>query len=504
MNFKSTNRIIRALLSRFLCLSHIGLSIFVLYSVKKDLIYLIPLLGAIFLIIETIVILTCFKGKEPTAWFSPAFFIYVTTIVSCYWFLELENIKQRLTGQIRHDYRITSDDLRGDIVSSIKIIWSQVEIQMFFALIMLVRWMIPKSNLSPHGLSDLLFKYFAISCDMLDFLSILQDNVLVRYEHLVYWTFSIWTWSTFQFFIYVPLFEDQEKNQFNAYITNSLLSVFFLDLPYLGLRMAAIFGFGAHNYNSYFFATKNVVMILLQIIRIKATFSERKIREDKDAKGLKNRIGFDKEAAKLFEPDEIAKRNFFVEKMKITDWQDFSQQLSQKQEQDLEVQSVDTFKSNPNSIIKPRVPRTIETVKQNKRVAFQNSQNNSKESLDQIESETIQIEEEEEENGFEVGNLNKVLPTKVIYSTKNMQQQQKLNDPQVPATTSFKANLIKNKNRSENTEVPVNNYSQFELSGQRSNSSDTLSTRTQPTIRVKNLTNVPNSLIYDEQKHSDV
>jgi hypothetical protein len=160
---------------------------------------------------------------------------------------------------------------------------------------------------------------------MLDFLTILQDITLIKNSQLIYWTLGVWSWSTFQFFIFVPKFEDEEKREFTAYITNSLLSVLFLDLPYFGVRMAAIFGFGSHNYNSYFFATKNIVMIMLQIIRIKATFSERIVRQDRAAKRLKDQIGFDKEASKLFDPHEVAKRNFLAERIKK------QQQLEQQQ-----------------------------------------------------------------------------------------------------------------------------------------------------------------------------
>lgn len=97
---KIRSRIIRALFSRFLCLIHIGFSIFVLFEVKnKELIYLIPLFGAVFLVIETFLVLVFTQGKEPTNWFSPMFFIYVGTIVSCYWLLELENIKKSLAGK---------------------------------------------------------------------------------------------------------------------------------------------------------------------------------------------------------------------------------------------------------------------------------------------------------------------------------------------------------------------------------------------------------------------
>lgn len=371
MKFKSTHRIIRAFLARFLCLSHIGLSIFVLYSVKKDFLYLLPLIGAILLIAETAVILTLFKGREPTRWFSSAFFIYVSTIVACYWFLELENIRRVLAGLMVRDYKLSVDQLMGDIVSNIKIIWSTVELQMFFALIMLIRWLIPKSELTPHGLAELLFKYFAISCDMLDFLSILQDSTLIKQPQLIYWTLGAWSWSTIQFFIFVPKFEDVEMNEFNAYITSSLLSVILLDLPYFGIRIAAIFAFGSHNYNSYFFATKNIVMILLQIFRIKATFSERKIREDKAARGLKDKIGFDKEANKLFDPYEMAKRNFMADRIRNNS-QNSLDELESRQEGS--VGSLDKLEGRQMDRPPVRMPRTIETVKYNKQMGLE--QNN--------------------------------------------------------------------------------------------------------------------------------
>ncbi len=100
MNFKQTHRIIRAVFSRFLCLLHIGLSIFVLYSVKKNELYLLPLFGAVFLIIETFLIIVLSKGKEMISFFSPAFFIYVATIVSCYWFLGMFYLKSKYVYQI--------------------------------------------------------------------------------------------------------------------------------------------------------------------------------------------------------------------------------------------------------------------------------------------------------------------------------------------------------------------------------------------------------------------
>ena len=69
-----------------------------------------------------------------------------------------------------------------------------------------------------------------------------------------------------------------EQHEFAAYISESLLSVLFLDAPYSSIRILAIFGFGSHNYDSYLFAVKNVGMVLLQFIRIRATLAERRLR----------------------------------------------------------------------------------------------------------------------------------------------------------------------------------------------------------------------------------
>ena len=204
MSFKTTHRLLRAIVARFLCLVHICLSILVLYSIKNyELVYLVPLVGALLLVVETVCVAVVWKGKEPTSWCSTAFFIYVSTIVSCYWFLELENIsrsKQVLGGDTGGGgggdfdyYKMRFDALNHEtLIKSIKLIWSRVQLQIFFALIMLVRWIMPKARMSPQARSDLLFKYFAIICDMMDFLTILKDPTLVKSKLLVYATLSTW------------------------------------------------------------------------------------------------------------------------------------------------------------------------------------------------------------------------------------------------------------------------------------------------------------------------
>ncbi len=72
--------------------------------------------------------------------------------------------------------------------------------------------------------------------------------------------------------------------------------------------MTAIFGFGSHNYNSYYFVVKNSLMILLSLVRVRAAFRERDIRSDKYARTLKDKHGIDKHPRTIYDHDELAKK----------------------------------------------------------------------------------------------------------------------------------------------------------------------------------------------------
>jgi hypothetical protein len=117
----ATSRIARALVSRSLLLAHLAFTIYVLYdafaptSANPDskttrtrdpsLWWLIPLLGAIAILVEGFLVAVLTEGREPTACFSPLFFIYVATTVACYWLLELDNVrKARLGKRLSYDF----------------------------------------------------------------------------------------------------------------------------------------------------------------------------------------------------------------------------------------------------------------------------------------------------------------------------------------------------------------------------------------------------------------
>jgi hypothetical protein len=109
----------------------------------------------------------------------------------------------------------------------------------------------------------LLFKIHANTADMLDLLSILYDSELNKNFTLIIITLLVWSWSTFQFFIFLPEtdFPVGQKSIFQAYFVDSFCGSLFLDLPYFGLRIAAIFALGLQN------NTVIIIIIMKNIIK---------------------------------------------------------------------------------------------------------------------------------------------------------------------------------------------------------------------------------------------
>ncbi|CAF3432392.1 unnamed protein product [Rotaria socialis] len=294
------HRFIRLIIAHLLCAIHMGLSIYVLYMIKiKTQLYFIPMFGTILFGIEAIISLACYRCKEYFRGFSILIFVYAATIIASIWVLELHRI-----NQLKHDtwkivpiffpvapYQHGNAAQRPwvnpkEILKNFKYIWSQVEIQVFLFLLLVLRALLPKQDsISYFGKTDLLFKYFATGMDSLDFIDLLSYPQLYINTRLVYATLVVWSVSCLQFVIYVPEVTNHRLKELHSLLTNSLLITFLMDIPFLVIRLYAIFGCGSHDYTSYFFVFKNILLILLQIARIQAIIVERNLhRKDELAK----------------------------------------------------------------------------------------------------------------------------------------------------------------------------------------------------------------------------
>jgi hypothetical protein len=137
-------------------------------------------------------------------------------------------------------------------------------------------------------------------------------------------------------------------------------------------------------------------MILLQMNRIKATFSERKIRQDKAAKRLKDMRGFDKEPNRIFESNELAKRYLLAQRMKNAQNHSTPQQMMRQEKTELTQQTSSGDSLDELDVI--RVPRMIETVKQNKLRNENKSRERSLDNLERLEQEVNQNNKQDKQD----------------------------------------------------------------------------------------------------------
>ena len=283
------HRLIRLIIAHILCAIHMGLSIYVLYTIKvKTQFYFIPLFGTIFFAVEAILSLICYQCREFFRGFSVLVFVYSTTIIASIWVLELHRINELKQDAWKtipisfYSFPIRFGQSPGTMVDpkyllqNFKYIWSQIEIQVYLFLLLILRALLPKQHsVSYFGKTDILFKYFATGMDLLDFIDLLAYPQLYFNTRLVYATLTVWSISCLQFVIYVPEVKNNKIKELHSFLTNSLLTTFLMDIPFITVRLYAILGCGKHDYTSYFFIFKNIVVILLQMARIQAIIAER-------------------------------------------------------------------------------------------------------------------------------------------------------------------------------------------------------------------------------------
>src|SRR5690348_11108904 len=66
-------------------------------------------------------------------------------------------------------------------------------------IIIIGRWLLPKGKISRSALSQLLLVYLSLASDMIDLLSIFQEEKVIEDFRMIYSTLAVFSWSTFQF-----------------------------------------------------------------------------------------------------------------------------------------------------------------------------------------------------------------------------------------------------------------------------------------------------------------
>jgi hypothetical protein len=180
-----------------------------------------------------------------------------------------------------------------------------VAIEVTFLMIIIVgRWLLPKGKISRSALSQLLLVYLSLASDMIDLLSMFQEEKVIRDMNMIYSTLAVFSWSTFQFSLSLVAsrgrtfrFETDSQSQ-NIHLTSKknkrhnnnnnpsprikstcqkllsselpsiFITILMQDLPFLIIRIIAVIHFKVQSYTTIFFTCKNFIILFLQFYRL--------------------------------------------------------------------------------------------------------------------------------------------------------------------------------------------------------------------------------------------
>lgn len=169
----------------------------------------------------------------------------------------------------------------------------------FLMIIIIGRWCLPKGKISRSALSQLLLVYLSLASDMIDLLSIFQEDKVIRSPTMIKCTLAVFSWSTFQFSLSLVAsrgrtFRLESDSQTQEIFINSkttkrrsihrmkstcqrltsselpsiFITILMQDFPFLIIRFIAVFSFEVQSYTTIFFTCKNLIILFLQFYRL--------------------------------------------------------------------------------------------------------------------------------------------------------------------------------------------------------------------------------------------
>lgn len=160
--------------------------------------------------------------------------------------------------------------------------WSSILQQLLLFVLVIGRMLLPRGPLSRDELSQTLFIFIGSGSDVMEFFVVFEDPVFYRNPGLKYATLIIWSVSLLQFIFVIAVAKgpkrfrlgttvdgmEEKHKHFGAELWGLLLSITFMDGPYLALRLYAIIVHKVLSFGILFFTCKNVLMLILLFYRL--------------------------------------------------------------------------------------------------------------------------------------------------------------------------------------------------------------------------------------------
>jgi hypothetical protein len=180
-----------------------------------------------------------------------------------------------------------------------------IEVTMML-IIILGRWIMPKQGITRSELSQLLLVYMSLASDIIDLLSILQEQVIFNNMAMVYTALTMYSWSLYQFTLNLVVTRGRylgssttsvgnniiktrlnNRLQIHNEFLNVIITLLMQDCPFFILRLICVIKFNVFSYSFLFFTFKNGILFALQLYRIIAIFTDKDYNYDPNVATVK-------------------------------------------------------------------------------------------------------------------------------------------------------------------------------------------------------------------------
>lgn len=179
--------------------------------------------------------------------------------------------------------------------------WLIVIEEMLPYVIFASRWVLPRGRVRREELAELLFAFIEIAADIMEFFSLIGDNVIRGDKTLSYCVLSIWSLSILQFTMTVTVIHqpkrekkvmvvvvesntDKERERVRHQCFAIFLTMVMQDLPFAIMRLYTIIKFDYINYSLIFFTSKNLIIIMLLLYKV-AALCKNRYQRDHESRG---------------------------------------------------------------------------------------------------------------------------------------------------------------------------------------------------------------------------
>lgn len=147
------------------------------------------------------------------------------------------------------------------------------------------RWVLPRGRVKREELAELLLAFIEIAADIMEFFSLLSEDVIRGNKTLVFCVLGIWSLAVLQFTMTVTVIHQPKRERKVKVVAVAsskekewerikhecgaiFLTIAMQDMPFVVMRLYTIVSFNRVTYSLIFFTSKNFVIIALLFYKV--------------------------------------------------------------------------------------------------------------------------------------------------------------------------------------------------------------------------------------------